>query len=149
MPAVHPSSPHSQLRCPYVVQFLGTTVNPCRKLCVVLSERMERGCLEKVLHHDRVPLDWNAKLNIVSRASCVGMGVRLNSVSIPFQVKDTCCGMAFIHSHQMLHRNLLPCNILVSCTESLAPSPSFLSSLPSSLPPSLSPSLTLTYQSPL
>ena len=29
------------------------------------------------------------------------------------QIRDVCNGMAFLHSHQMLHRSLIPHNILI------------------------------------
>ena len=90
---------HSQLQCPYLVQFLGAAINPCKQLCVLIIEKMSRGCLRMVLHVDKVDMEWSQRLRII---------------------RDICSGMAFIHSHQMLHRNLLPRNILVSHTHQLA-----------------------------
>lgn len=82
----------SQLQCPYVVQFLGAFISPTDKECVILTELMTRGSLQTVLHVDKIPLDWNTRLRIV---------------------RDVCCGMAFLHSHQVLHRSLIPRNILI------------------------------------
>ena len=37
---------------------------------------------------------------------------KLKDASI-LQIRDVCNGMAFLHSHQMLHRSLIPHNILI------------------------------------
>ena len=83
----------SQLQCPYVVQLLGARVDPCRQVCALVCEKMSQGCLYLLLHVNKTSMEWGQRLRIV---------------------RDICSGMAFIHSHQILHRNLLPQNILVS-----------------------------------
>lgn len=82
----------SQLQCPYLVQFLGARIDPCKQVCILVCEKMSRGCLYLLLHVDKTDMEWGQRLRIV---------------------RDICSGMAFIHSHQILHRNLLPRNILV------------------------------------
>jgi serine/threonine protein kinase len=82
----------SQLQCPYVVQLLGARVDPCRQVCALVCEKMSQGCLYLLLHVNKTSMEWGQRLRIV---------------------RDICSGMAFIHSHQILHRNLLPQNILV------------------------------------
>ena len=49
------------------------------------------------------------------------------AVDYSHQVKDVCCGMAYLHSHQILHRSLIPRNILVRlpCNPELGPRPSW------------------------
>ena len=56
----------SQLQCPCVVQFLGACVDLDSRECVILNELMSRGSLDSVLHVDKIPLDWNTRLGIVS-----------------------------------------------------------------------------------
>ena len=34
--------------------------------CVILNELMSRGSLDCVLHVNKIPLDWNTRLGIVS-----------------------------------------------------------------------------------
>ena len=85
----------SQLQCPYLVQLLGARISHGEGECALVCEKMARGCLYLVLHVDRPSMEWGQRLRIV---------------------RDICSGMAFIHSHQILHRNLLPRNILVSHT---------------------------------
>ena len=95
---VSPSTSHSQLQCPYVVQLLGARVDRCQQVCALVCEKMARGCLYLLLHVHKTSMEWGQRLRIV---------------------RDICSGMAFIHSHQILHRNLLPQNILVSHTHHL------------------------------
>ena len=82
----------SQLQCPYVVQLLGARVNRQQGVCALICEKMTHGCLYLALHVNKIKMNWSQRLHIV---------------------RDICSGMAFIHSHQILHRNLLPQNILV------------------------------------
>ncbi|CAI8035970.1 Serine/threonine-protein kinase EDR1 [Geodia barretti] len=82
----------SQLQCPYVVQLLGAKISHGESVCALICETMMRGCLHLLLHVDKPHMEWGQRLRIV---------------------RDVCSGMAFIHSHNILHRNLLPRNILV------------------------------------
>ena len=56
----------SQLQCPCLVQFMGACVDIESRECVIISELMSRGSLDSVLHVDKIPLDWNTRLGIVS-----------------------------------------------------------------------------------
>ena len=70
---------------------------------------MSRGSLHSVLHEDKLPLEWNTRLNIVSKADS-----HSNSfIDVCCQIKDVGKGMTFLHSHQVLHRHLTPSNILI------------------------------------
>ena len=88
----------SQLQCPYVVQLLGAKISHGESVCALICETMMRGCLHLLLHVDKPHMEWGQRLRIV---------------------RDVCSGMAFIHSHNILHRNLLPRNILVGHTHQL------------------------------
>ena len=87
--------------------------------CVILNELMSRGSLDSVLHLDKIPLDWNTRLGIVSFghetiSDChTELTLIHDYVSVCVQVRDVCCGMAFLHSHEVLHRSLIPDNILI------------------------------------
>lgn len=61
-----PLPPYSQLQCPCVVQFIGACVDVESRECVILNELMSRGSLHSVLHVNKIPLDWNTRLGIVS-----------------------------------------------------------------------------------
>ena len=93
-----PPPPLSQLQCPYLMQLLGARISHSDRVCALVCEKMSRACLYVVLHVDKPHMEWEQRLRIV---------------------RDICRGMAFIHSHNVLHRNLLPTNILVSHTHQL------------------------------
>ena len=65
-----PTNP-SHLQCPWLVQFIGASVDMEMKQCAILSELMNRGSLHCVLHVDKIPLDWNTRIGIVSGWMCV------------------------------------------------------------------------------
>ena len=64
----------SQLQCPWIVQFMGCRLDPISKQCALITEYMPRRCLHSVLHVDKLELNWNQRVNIVSFTSTLLSG---------------------------------------------------------------------------
>lgn len=82
----------SCLHCPHIVQFLGACFDPASKVCYLVNEYMSRGSFHSVLHEEKLALEWGTRVSIM-------LGVSR--------------GLAFLHSHHMIHRHLMPKNILI------------------------------------
>jgi len=82
---------HQVLRHPCVVQLIGLCLDP---LCVI-TEWMSRGSLYSILQDTKTPLPLSLRLKIA------------------LQIAE---GMAYIHSCNLLHRDLKSLNVLVSGT---------------------------------
>eukprot|EP01105_Mastigella_eilhardi_P016548 TRINITY_DN3787_c0_g1_i1.p1 TRINITY_DN3787_c0_g1~~TRINITY_DN3787_c0_g1_i1.p1 ORF type:complete len:375 (-),score=68.05 TRINITY_DN3787_c0_g1_i1:46-1170(-) len=74
---------------PRLLTFYGISVDRSRSLCLVV-ELMNKGSVKDVMEHDT--LDWSTRLRMAL---------------------DVACGMAYIHSQNVIHRDLKPENILV------------------------------------
>src|SRR5436190_4038423 len=77
----------AQLHHPNIVHFYGYCTFP---KCLVM-EYMPKGSLFKVLHDKRESLDWTVRIRIAT---------------------DIASGLAFLHSKQILHRDIKSLNVL-------------------------------------
>jgi ankyrin repeat protein len=82
----------SHLHHPNLVQFMGSCMVESSGLYCVVFEYMPRGDLDAFIHHHKVELDKIPKMLIIL---------------------DIASGMAYLHSFPILHRNLIPTNILL------------------------------------
>lgn len=76
------------LRSPHIVQFYGCCVSPKYSL---IMEYMPKGSLYRFLHSKEI-LDWPLRYRIIT---------------------DIACGLAFLHTDEILHRDLKSLNILL------------------------------------
>lgn len=75
---------------PNIVQAFGICIEPRRT--GIVMEFMPMGSLERVLHDDTIKLTWMTRYNL----SC-----------------DISTGLAYLHNHDVLHRDLKSANILI------------------------------------